>query len=111
MLPPSVLLVHGHHLHLMNHWVACYPIAGSAAPAILGEGVSETELTFYDVYFSLWQQVEVTVRDGSCGLDAMCLMLGWPRTLANRMLLRNELASFVFKHSANRALIYMLSET
>ena len=51
-----------------------------------------------------------TVADGDCGLDVMCLMLGWRRCKQNRDLLRNELCAFALMHIANRAFVAMLHE-
>ena len=51
------------------------------------------------------------VSNGDCGLDVMCLMLGWARSLANRTLIRNELAQLALDRGANRALILMLFQT
>ena len=39
--------------------------------------------------------VIATVVDGDCGLDVACLMLGLPRTLANRSELRHALADYL----------------
>ena len=53
-------------------------------------------------------QVLKTFADGDYGIDAMCLMLGWQRTSANRAILRHERGESALKHIANRAPIIML---
>ena len=52
-----------------------------------------------------------TAADGGCALDAMCLMLGLPRTLASRKTIRHECANFARTHIENRALNAMLHTT
>ena len=47
--------------------------------------------------------------DGNCGIDAMCLILGWSRTVENRNTIRCALVDLCAKHSGNRALIAMLA--
>ena len=57
---------------------------------------------------SLSLNIVQTVCDGDCGLDVMCLMLGWTRSKQNRNVLRSEMAAFALKHIGNRAFIAML---
>ena len=66
-----------------NHWVASIPI-GSGDYHSHGDGESEVTDTFYGIYLSLSIRIVTTVLDGDCGLDVMCLMLGWKRCKQNR---------------------------
>ena len=94
-----------------NHWVAAFPIGSGSLPSgdqSLGEGESEVTQTFCATYLSLDLHIVRTISDGDCGLDAMCLMLGWNRCKQNRDRLRSELAAFALKHIGNRAFIAML---
>ena len=59
-------------------------------------------------YLYAKMQVLKTVADGDCGIDVMCLMLGWLRTSTNRAILRHERGESALKHIANRAPIIML---
>ena len=71
----------------------------------LGEGESEVTETFYGAYLSLSMRIVKIVADGDCGLDVMCLMIGWPREVASRRSLRCELCAFALEHVGNRALV------
>ena len=89
----------------INHWVACIKAPqshGDGAPAISDSSTDET-LTFAAIYLSKLRFVIVTIADGSCGLDVMCLMLGLQRERQVRQSLRWELAAFVLRHTGNRA--------
>jgi len=97
-----------------NHYVACFPIGSGSSPSgdygeSLGEGETERTATFYATYMSLSLNLVQIVCDGDCGLDVMCLMLGWTRAKQNRNLLKSEMAAFALKHIGNRAFIAMLS--
>ena len=50
-----------------------------------------------------------TVRNGDCAFDAMCLMVGEPRTEARRRELRFEVVDYMLKHAENAALHRALS--
>ena len=99
-----------------NHWVAAYYAAGGHVQSLgedgpdlsLGEGASDVTTEFYGIYLSLSLHIALTVMDGDCGLDVMCLMLAWKRCKMNRCLLRRELSAFALKHLGNRAFVAML---
>ena len=110
------LEVHGHELHVMNHWVGSVDdgkrdLVSVDFDASLGEGATEVEETFLATYLSVFQNVVRTIADGDCALDVMCLMLGKPRTLASRQEIRLECCTFARRHVANRAFISMLNQT
>ena len=91
--------------------MAAFPDGTGSLPSgdqSLGEGASEVTTTFYATYLSLGLHIVQTVVDGDCGLDTMCLMLGWKRCKQNRDSLRSEMAAFALKHVGNRAFIAML---
>ena len=110
--------VYGGNLELLgedprrtNHWVAAFPSGSGSLPSgdqSLGEGEDETTQTFRATYLSFGLHIVRTIVDGDCGLDTMCLMLGWNRCKQNRDRLRSELAAFALKHIGNRAFIAML---
>ena len=66
------------------------------------------ESLYIATYLSLPHQVVKTIGNGDCGLDAVCLMLGRPRSLQSRKNIRTALVAFALKHIGNRALIAML---
>ena len=65
-------------------------------------------MTLAAQYLTVGGIVLLTVADGSCGLDVMCLMLGLQRDAQERLSLRYELAAFVMKQIGNRALVAMV---
>ena len=75
-----------HPLHECRHY-----IAGHRSEALvdhLGGGIR-------GFYAERGMIVISTVVDGDCGLDVACIMLGLPRTEANRTALRQEVADFL----------------
>ena len=70
----------------MNHWVVAIEFGEHEGPPIDGtlEDGTDAEKAFFAFYLSLNRLVLRTIADGDCGLDGMCLMLGVPRTIANR---------------------------
>ena len=104
------LSLHGHEVHSMNHWVACFPDSDTVVYDSPDTGAYDAETEFYSTYLSLKRRVAKTVPNGDCGPDVMSLMLGLSRTLVSRKGLRTELCSFARKHIANRAFIAMLSD-
>lgn len=87
----------------ITHWVAC--IKGDKCHGDGECAIDEETMTFHAVYLSLGRMVMETIADGDCGLDVMCLMIGWPREMASRRSLRCELCAFALEHVGNRALV------
>ena len=52
--------------------------------------------------------VVLTVTNGDCGFDVMCLMSGAPRRVTTRSALRIEVGRFILKHAGNRAVVAAL---
>ena len=112
------IYLHHDNVAQMNHWVAGVDeekeILERLAPetqALVGAGKqSPHDDNFYALY-SMFHNIGIvqTVTDGDCGIDAMCLILGWSRTLDNRKSIRRTLVKFCAKHQGNRALIAMLA--
>ena len=115
----------------LNHWVACIDspvIHGDGAPVSHGDGApvshgdgalvsygddTDATNTFNAMYLSKGRAVIETIADGDCGLDVMCLMLGFDREKNVRQRLRLELSAFLLQHIGNRALIasfYQMAE-
>ena len=95
----------------INHWVICIPSTasrGDGADSIVHVSDSDANRTLTDCFHSVKRHLVSTIADGNCGPDAMCLMLGLRRTVEVRDALRLDIASFVLKHNANRALISVL---
>ncbi len=107
ILGDGSLTFHGDGLHMMNHWVVSVPLASGHMDS-LGEGDSDSTVTFHATYLSLCLHVSETVADGDCGLDVMCLMLAWKRSKENRIKLRTGLADFAVQNLDNRAFVAML---
>ena len=103
------------HAQLINHWVASFPYDIDSSPlsgishTSLDEGDSDVTATFYATYLSLSLHIVKTVADGDCGLDVMCLMLGWERSMRTRQKLRSDICAFALRHIGNRAFIEMMS--
>ena len=57
---------------------------------------------------SLYMRIVNTVADGGCGIDVMCLMVGWKHRNHNRDVLLFESAAFALKHVGNKHVIAML---
>ena len=98
----------------INHWVASFPVGIDSSPSSgishtsLGEGDSEVTTWFFATYLSLSLHIVKTIADGDCGLDVMCLMLGWERSMRTRQKLRSDLCAFALRHIGNRAFIAMM---
>jgi hypothetical protein len=92
------------HGNEMNHWVACVKtgVKDGVAEYVASKKATEALQHFY---FAQGYIVILTVADGDCGFDVMCLMSGEPRRAAARNALRTELRNFVLKHAGNRALV------
>ena len=80
----------------MNHRVAAIEYVVHKETAIEGTPPRGTDAQdwFFAFYLSLARQVLTTIADGDCGLDAMCLMLEGPQTLAKRERIRYECSMF-----------------
>jgi hypothetical protein len=80
------LILLGHVVESMNHWVVAIDFGEHDGPLVdlTREEGTDAEEHFFAFYLSLNRLVLRTIADGDCGLDGMCLMLGLPRTLANR---------------------------
>lgn len=96
-----------------NHGVASISIGSDSSHLggdghSLGEGESDVTETFCATYMSLPMHIVNTVANGDCGLDVMCLTIGWRRCKQHRDVLRYEMAAFALKHVGNRASIAML---
>ena len=91
-----------------NHWVACVKkgVKDGDREYVASE---KAAVDLQHFYFSQGYIVILTVADGDCGFDVMCLMSGEPRRLAARNALRTELRNFVLKHAGNRALVSCMS--
>jgi len=92
----------------INHWVVCLPSTasrGDGADSNLHISDSDANGTLTECFLSVKRHLISTVADGKCGPDAMCIMLGLRRTAMQREALRLDIALFVLKHNANRALI------
>ena len=97
-----------------NHWEACIPCGhpdeGAGAIGHLDEGagaIVDVETENEDMvgyYMSRGRVVVHTVRDGNCAFDAMCVMVGMPRTDATIWDMRFEVADFLMSHAENAAL-------
>ena len=95
----------------INHWVVCIPSTasrGDGADSNLHISDSDANGTLTEAFLSVKRHVISTIADGNCGLDAMCIMLGLQRTAMACEALRLDIALFVLKHNANRALISAL---
>ena len=105
--------MHDHDVHRMNHWVAAIDLdrVDSSTVDLTHEDGPESQDMLFAFYMSLSRLVLKTVADGDCALDAMCLMLGSPRTLASRETIRHACAGFAGTHINNKALIAMLNRT
>ena len=70
----------------MNHWVVAigFGVQDISTVDRTREGGTESEELFFGLYLSLQRLVVKTIADGDCALDAMCLMVGVPRTLASQ---------------------------
>ena len=58
-----------------------------------GEGEVAVTQTCSATYLSLDVNIVNTIPDGDCGLDVMCLMIGWIRRKQTRETLRSEIAA------------------
>ena len=107
------LSLHDHNVRRMNHWVAAIGFVREDSSTVdrTREGGTESEELFFAMYLSLNRLVVKTIADGDCALDAMCLMLGVPRTLASRKTIRRECGLFARSHIENKALVAMLHTT
>jgi len=107
------LSLHDHDVGSMNHWVVAiaFEVQDISTVDRTREGGTESEELFFGLYLSLHRLVVKTIADGDCGLDAMCLMLGVPRTLASRRTIRHDCSKFARTNVGNRALIAMLHTT
>ena len=97
-----------------SHLEACIPCGhldeGAGAIGHLDEGagaIVDVETENEDMvgyYMSRGRMVVHTVRDGNCAFDAMCVMVGMPRTDATIWDMRFEVAEFLMNHAENAAL-------
>ena len=92
-----------------NHYVACLLCLGHQDASSHDDGVGDDGWYVEDedlvgYYRSVGVVVVHTVRNGDCAFDAMCLMVGEPRTEARRRELRFEVVDYMLKHAENAAL-------
>lgn len=86
-----------HPLCDTNHFMGCTP----CPPVDIAADGSHME-TFY---LSRGLAPMLTVEDGDCGLDSMCIMSSLPRTRAARDMLRHELADFLCVNAEHHQLM------
>ena len=95
-----------------NHFVACLPCeVDHHDDGVAEDGWYVEDADIVSYYQSVGVLVVHTVRDGDCAFDAMCLMVGEPRTAARRAELRFELVDYLLKHAENTALHLALRDT
>ena len=95
-----------------NHFVACLPCdVGHHDDGVADDGWFVEDADFVGYYQSAGVLVVHTVRDGDCAFDAMCVMLGEPRTEARIAELRFEVVDYMLKHAENTALHLALRDT